>query len=180
MRYFYVLLTLLILAPAAEAASGIAHIIVQNSTGAPYRFQVLHQYTGEATEDSGYHVLADGESKHVFDAHYRYGFGTTGTSNWIVNGRQITTITAETASSLRADPLKVGLIFDSGGKIYAELKQYRSFHGLGSSWKACELSDEDDGQNIVIKVTATLVEFQWKSGPCSTDWVWEADLLKLL
>ena len=147
-----------------------AHIVLSNRTGSWYKLQVLHQYTGEGTEDSGYILLAPGESRRVLTAHYNTGFLTTGRDNFIVHGIELKEVTAQ---------LNVAMI-TIGGRLFVELKKWRSFHGLFASWKLHTLRSEDDRRETTIAVYGSLVEFVSPSGTSSTDWNHEYDITKLL
>ncbi|CAI5456621.1 unnamed protein product [Caenorhabditis angaria] len=134
-----------------------ARIVLENHTGSYFKFQVLHQYTGKDTDDSGWIKFAPGDSKQVFArVVYHTGFMTTGVDNWIIHGKQLNKVKG-TVPSLQID-----------GQAFIEGLSYRSYHGFGAEWKKHMLTAEDDGKTTVIKVYQSTIDFISPSGKSST------------
>jgi hypothetical protein len=128
--------------------------------------QVLHQYTGWGTEDSGYHRLLPGESKLVLTVSYNVGELTTGRDNWIVNGTEYTKIEGHVnASSF----VKIN------GDLYIPIKKYTTSGGfLGlSKWKCHTLRSEDENAVTKIYVYNSHVEYVSRSGKSEESFSWE-------
>ncbi|EGT54686.1 hypothetical protein CAEBREN_03707 [Caenorhabditis brenneri] len=145
--------------PAPPGASRCsAKIILENHTGAHFKFQVLHEYTGENTDDSGYVLFAPEDKKTMFEAvHYNTGFWTTGVDNWKVHGTRLVECSGENGKSI---PFV--------GKLFVDGLPYSTGHGFGASWKKHTLRDDDNGKETIIKVFQTEVQFCSPSGQSTT------------
>jgi hypothetical protein len=127
-----------------------AQIRIQNKAGTDFKFQVLHQYTGDSIEESKWHLVQhDSTVDDILTVHYRTGFFTTGTrslflhsnpsvaydglcagvDNWIVNGIELRKLAPEAKVQVGGATLNVN------GTLYLDLKKWRSWHGAFSSWK---------------------------------------------
>lgn len=140
-----------------------ASVHVRNETGAIVRFQVLHQYTGEATEDSGWKEIAPGATQYMLNVHYRTGFFTTGVDNWIVNGIERRRVSAGFKLPEGLEKIEIG------GEFFVDLR-WSSGTGAFSDWKVHTLRSDDDGKVTTIIVRPTTVEFVSESGTSSTSW----------
>jgi hypothetical protein len=147
----------------------IATVVLRNETGFPCNFQVLHQYTGDAVEQTDFVLLQPGEQRQVLTVHSHTGFFTTGVDNWIVNGIEPREV--EELSRLPPGLASINL----GGKAYVDLR-WRSGEGFGSDWKVHTLRSEDENSDIVIVVFPTTVELRSASGTSSTGWHPEYDI----
>lgn len=140
-----------------QATRRWAKIVLENSTGSHFKFQVLHEYTGEQTNDSGYIVFAPGEKKTVHEkVYYNTGFWTTGVDNWKVHGTRLIEVSAD----------KGAISFL--GKFFIDGLPYSTGHGAFASWKKHTLRSEDDGQETIIRVFQTEVQFISPSGRSTT------------
>eukprot|EP01117_Protostelium_nocturnum_P015314 TRINITY_DN5923_c0_g1_i3.p1 TRINITY_DN5923_c0_g1~~TRINITY_DN5923_c0_g1_i3.p1 ORF type:complete len:150 (-),score=29.99 TRINITY_DN5923_c0_g1_i3:71-520(-) len=135
-----------------------ASVSVRNKFDVKLRVQVLHQYTGEATQDSNWHVIEPNEEANVLSVQYNTGFFTTGVDNWIVNATELSEIEGKTS---------VGP-FEIDGKVMFGVKKYQSGKGFGSQWKVHTLRDDDADQVTYIDLRPGIVEFISKSGTSST------------
>ncbi|CAI5442963.1 unnamed protein product [Caenorhabditis angaria] len=163
MRFFTGFLPIFLLLTVAHLTEGLtrrkARIVLENRTGSYFKFQVLHQYTGKGTDDSGWIEFAPGDSKEVFaGVSYNTGFMTTGVDNWIIHGKQLHKVSGSVDGGL--------IKFD--GHVFIEGLPYRSYHGFGAEWKKHMLNSKDDGKTTVIKVYQSTIEFISPSGKSST------------
>lgn len=144
-------------APCAQAPQLTrrwAKIVVENRTGSHFKIQVLHEYTGEQTNDSGYIDFKPDDRITVFEKiYYNTGFFTTGVDNWKVHGTKL--IQVETEGTIARN------IF---GKFFVDGLPYSTGHGAFAKWKKHTLRADDDGQETVIKVFQTEVQFISPSG----------------
>ncbi|EGT54685.1 hypothetical protein CAEBREN_07218 [Caenorhabditis brenneri] len=137
-----------------------AKVVLENKTGAPFKMQVLHEYTGEDTDDSGWHMLAPGESKIMFEhVYFNTGFLTTGVDNWKVHGSKLVEYGGSDGK---------GIMFI--GKLWIDGIPYRSWHGLLAQWKKHTLREEDEGEITLIEVHPSEVRFISPSGTSTTQW----------
>lgn len=131
-----------------------AKIVLENRTGSYFKLQVLHEYTGEQTDDSGTIHFAPDDKKTVFEkVYFNTGFFTTGVDNWKVHGTRLIEVSPEST-------VKEFLF----GKFFIDGLPYHSNHGAFAQWKKHTLRAEDDGQETVIKVFPTEVQFISPSG----------------
>src|SRR4051812_10945915 len=114
-----------------------ATVAIRNATGAPCRFQVMHQYTGDSTEDSGFILLQSGEQRQMLTVDYHTGFLTTGVDNWMVNGIE----RREIIGAVKLSPELAQITLD--GKIYVDIR-WHSGTGALSDWKKHTLRAEDE------------------------------------
>ena len=135
-----------------------AVVVVRNKFDVILRVQVLHQYTGEATEESSWTIINPGEEAQVLSVHYNTGWLTTGRDNWIINATELSEVEGKTS---------VGP-FNLNGKVYFGIKKYQSGHGFAAQWKVHTLRDEDANQTTYIDLRPSIVEFVSKSGTSST------------
>jgi hypothetical protein len=147
-----------------------APVVLENQTGSTFKFQVLHQYTGDNTEQSEWVELTSGQSAEVLTVHYRTGAFTTGVDNWIVNGIE----RREVSASMSLPPPLNKIEID--GKFYVDLR-WASGTGVFSDWKVHTLRAGDDGQNTTIVVFPNTVEFRSPSGNSSTGWNPEYEII---
>ncbi|KAF0810974.1 hypothetical protein A167_00006 [Alcanivorax sp. S71-1-4] len=146
-----------------------AKVAVANKTGKKFKIQVLHQYTGDSTEESSWVAVGPDETVEVMSVRYRTGFLTTGVDNWIVNGIE----EIEVEGDIK---LPEGLpIKKVGGKAHVDLR-WHSGHGAGSDWKVHTLRSDDADKTTVIAIYPTTIEFQSHSGTSSTTWKPEFDI----
>ncbi|CAP28295.1 Protein CBG08479 [Caenorhabditis briggsae] len=137
-----------------------AKIILENKTGSTFRMQVLHEYTGEQTDDSGWHSFGPDEKKTMFEqVYYNTGFFTTGVDNWKVHGSEMILYEGTDGKGI---PIM--------GKVWIDGVPWRSWHGLFAQWKKHTLRAEDDGQETIIRVYKTEVQFISPSGRSVTPW----------
>ena len=135
-----------------------ARVSVLNGFDAHLRVQVLHQYTGENTEDSGWIVIAPGAQVEVMTVNYRTGDLTTGRDNWIVNATQLSVVEGRTG---------VGP-FNIEGRAMFGILRYQTGHGFLAQWKLHTLRPEDEGMETVIVLRPSIAEFKSPSGTSST------------
>ncbi|CCU83358.1 Up-regulated in Daf-2 domain-containing protein [Caenorhabditis elegans] len=137
-----------------------AKIVLENKTGEVFRMQVLHEYTGEQTDDSGWFNFAPDESRVMFEhVYYNTGFFTTGVDNWKVHGSKLVEYAGK-------DGKGIHMI----GKVWIDGIPYKSWHGLLAKWKKHTLRAEDDGQVTTIRVYPSEVQFISQSGRSVTPW----------
>jgi hypothetical protein len=48
-----------------------AHVVIENRTGSDYKFQLLHQYTGECTEETEYVYIPNGKKRYFLAISHR-------------------------------------------------------------------------------------------------------------
>ncbi|KAF1770208.1 hypothetical protein GCK72_002026 [Caenorhabditis remanei] len=148
-------------APSAQAPQLTrrwSKVVVENRTGSYFKLQVLHEYTGEQTNDSGYIDFKPGDSKTIFEkVYFNTGLFTTGVDNWKVHGIRLIEVTPDS----KWTKMIVGKYFIDG-------LPYKSGHGLLAQWKKHTLRADDDGQETVIKVFPTEVQFISPSGRSTT------------
>ncbi|CAL2028020.1 unnamed protein product [Caenorhabditis brenneri] len=145
-------------AQAPQLTRRWSKVILENRTGSYFRFQVLHEYTGEQTDDSGYIEFQPNDKKTVFEkVYYNTGIFTTGVDNWKVHGTRLIEVGGENGKGI---PLF--------GKFFIDGLPYATGHGLGASWKKHTLRAEDDGQETIIRVFQTEVQFISPSGRSTT------------
>ncbi|CAP28294.1 Protein CBG08478 [Caenorhabditis briggsae] len=147
--------------PSAEPPQSTrrwAKIVLENCTGSHFKFQVLHEYTGEQTNNSGYILFKPDDKITVFDqVYYNTGFFTTGVDNWKVHGTRLIEVSPESKFTEMIS-----------GKFFIDGLPYASGHGAFASWKKHTLRSEDDGQETIIKVYQTEVQFISPSGRSTT------------
>lgn len=148
-----------------------ARVEVVNKTDGHFKIQVMHQYTGEKTDDSPWREVPPGETVEMMSVTYYTGLGTFGVDNWIVNGIE----RREVAADIKV-PENVLIKEDIHGKAYIEMR-WNSGHGVGSSWKVHTLRDDDGNKATKIVIFPTLIEFQSHSGTSSTGWKPEYDII---
>jgi hypothetical protein len=73
-----------------------AHVIVRNLFDAPMRVQVLHQYSSNEIEDSGWNIIQPGCEMRVLEAKYETGLLSIGRDHWIVNATELSVLTGKT------------------------------------------------------------------------------------
>lgn len=163
-----------------EAAEALTHrsalVHLQNLTGAPFKFQVMHQYTGDPTQASDFIYFNPGEDKYVLTVNYNTGFFTTGRDNWIVNGIELKELDSSVTGSITVDGIEYP-VFQIEGHVYVDLKRWKSGHGFGAEWKIHTLRAEDDGKVTTIAVFPSIVEFRSPSGRSSTWFTHEYDII---
>ena len=135
-----------------------ARIIVRNKFDFAMRVQVLHQYTGETTEDSGWHTIEPSDQHHVMDVQYYTGILTVGRDNFIVNATELNVIKGQSTSGL----------FNMNGQAIVGIKRYQSGHGLLAQWKSHTLRDSDKYQDTFIDIRPGIIEFLSNSGKSTT------------
>lgn len=140
-----------------------AFVRLVNKTGATYKLQVLHQYTGDATQESEWIELAPNAEVTVMKVTYTVGFGTTGVDNWIINGIERRKLSANLKAPAGSIPIVLG------GETYLDIR-YKSGSGAGADWKVHTLRNNDHGKNTRIEIYPTTVEFKSESGTSSTKW----------
>ncbi|KAF1770206.1 hypothetical protein GCK72_002024 [Caenorhabditis remanei] len=137
-----------------------AKVTLENKTGDVFKMQVLHEYTGEQTNDSDWHVFAPDEKKTMFEkVYYNTGIFTTGVDNWKVHGTKMVLYEGSDGKGIKVI-----------GKVWIDGIPYRSWHGLFAQWKKHTLRAEDDGQETIIRVYPSEVQFISPSGRSVTQW----------
>ncbi|KAF1770207.1 hypothetical protein GCK72_002025 [Caenorhabditis remanei] len=148
-------------APSAQAPQLTrrwSKVVVENRTGSHFKLQVLHEYTGEQTNDSGYITFKPDDKITVFEkVYYNTGIFTTGVDNWKVHGTRLIEVSPENK-----------LAEAIAGKFFIDGLPYATGHGLFAQWKKHTLRAEDDGQETVIKVFQSEVQFISPSGRSTT------------
>ncbi|PIC53082.1 hypothetical protein B9Z55_002931 [Caenorhabditis nigoni] len=135
-----------------------AKIVVENCTGSHFKIQVLHEYTGEQTNNSGYKLFKPDEKITVFEqVYYNTGFFTTGVDNWKVHGTRLIEVSPENKWTEKI-----------AGKFFIDGLPYATGHGAFAKWKKHTLRAEDDGKETIIKVYQTEVQFISPSGRSTT------------
>jgi len=147
-----------------------ATVAIKNATGTNFQIQVLHQYTGDGTEDSGFIEIQSGQQLQIpnYRVHYRTGFFTTGVDNWIVNGIELREVDASFQLPPGLPPIPLG------GTITVKIR-WRSGTGFGSDWKVHTLRSEDENTDTTIVIFPDTLEFHSNSGTSSTGWHSEFD-----
>ncbi|PIC53083.1 hypothetical protein B9Z55_002932 [Caenorhabditis nigoni] len=136
--------------PPPQAKTCTAYIDVENKSSHLFKFQVLHQYTGDDVDDSGWHLMKPNEKKYVMKVNYRVGIFTTGTDNWKVHGKKVVEKT------------------ENGEKKLVDGEDWRSGTGVAVDWKKHTLRSEDNEATTTIKVFETEVQFDSPSGVSTT------------
>ena len=137
-----------------------AKIIVRNKFDFAMRVQVLHQYTGEATEDSGWHTIEPNDQQHVMDVQYYTGAFTFGRDYFIINATELSVVEGKSTSGVGP--------FNVTGEATMGLKRYVSGHDLLAKWKSHTLRESDEDDDTFIDIRPGIVEFLSNSRKSTT------------
>jgi len=148
-----------------------ARTFIRNYFGGPLKCQVLHQYTGEETEDSGWHdAVVDVDTKFQDQVHFRTGPLTTGVDNWIINAIERRKVSATLVLPPPLNKIEVD------GEFFVDLR-WNSGTGLGSDWKVHTLRSDDHDKGVVFIIRPRMLEIHSPSGISSTGWHPEFDIV---